>query len=197
MLARPLSEFRTRTQPYIDKNVFAPLRARGGKVIHLDMKDAPGVDLVGNLLDADFLAKLETMHIRSVLVSNLLEHVTNPQEICDVLIAILPSGGYVVATGPHQYPYHLDPIDTMFRPTIAEMHAYFPHTTIIDSAIIDGGNWRRWNPAERGRPLTRFILRLLTPFYRPRKWWEVARQAPYIFKRITAFGLVLRKDAVL
>ena len=25
-------EFRTKTQPYIDNNIFAPLRARGGKV---------------------------------------------------------------------------------------------------------------------------------------------------------------------
>jgi hypothetical protein len=84
---------------------------------------------------------------------------------------ILPPRGYIFVTGPHQYPYHLDPIDTMFRPTIDEMHSYFPHTMIIDSAIIDGGNWRQWN-AERGRPLRRMILRLLIPFYRPAKWWE-------------------------
>lgn len=187
-------EFRTRTQPYIDQNIFAPLRVRGGKVVHLDMKQAPGVDVVGNLLDARFLEELSAMKIHSVMVSNLLEHVTNPQELCGVLLKLVMPGGYIIVTGPHQYPFHLDPIDTMFRPTIKEMHAYFPQTTIIDSAIIDGGNWRQWNVAERGRPLWRMILRLSIPIYRPRKWWEVARQAPYIFKHITAFALVLRKD---
>jgi hypothetical protein len=75
------------------------------------------------------------------------------------------------------------------------MHAHFPQTTIVDSAIIDSGNWRQWNIAERGRPLWRTIVRLFVPFYRPAKWWEVARQTPYIFKHITAFALILRKDA--
>src|SRR6516165_3434611 len=188
-------EFRTQTQPYIDQNIFAPLRARGGKVFHLDIKHAPGVDIVGNLLHAEFLEKLRNMQIRSIMISNLLEHVTNRQEICDVLMKIMPTGGYLFVTGPHNYPYHLDPIDTIFRPTIAEMHAHFSGTSLVDSAIIDSGNWRRWNSAERGRPLWRAIARLLFPLYRPVNWWELARQAPYIFKHITAFALILQKDA--
>src|SRR5260370_9935859 len=171
-------EFRTQKQPYIDQNIFAPLRARGGKVFHLDIKDAPGVDIVGDLLHPDFLAKLINIQIRSIMISNILEHVTNREDICHVLLKILPLGGYLFVTGPHNYPYHLDPIDTMFRPTITEMHAHFPHTTIVDIAIIDGGNWRQWNVAERGRTLWHAIVRLLFPCYRSVKWLEVARQAP-------------------
>jgi hypothetical protein len=82
----------------------------------------------------------------------------------------------------------------MFRPTIAEVHAHFPHTTIVDCAIIDSGNWRQWNIGERGRSLGRTIARLLMPLYRPTKWWELARQSPYIFKHITAYVLILRKE---
>jgi hypothetical protein len=189
-------EFRTKTQPYIDENIFASLRARGGKVYHLDVKQASGVDIVGDLLDPLLLRRIESMQINSIMLSNLLEHVTNRQEICHLALTILPPGGYLFVTGPHDYPYHSDPIDTMFRPTIEEMHGYFPHTTIVDSAIIDSGNWRQWNIAERGRPLWRTIARLFVPFYRPSKWLEVARQTPYIFKHITAFALILRKDAV-
>ena len=48
-------EFRTTVQPHIDAKVFAPLRARGGKVLHLDIKAAEGVDIVGDLLDPGFL----------------------------------------------------------------------------------------------------------------------------------------------
>ena len=51
-------EFRTVTQPYIDHNIFTPLRKRGGTVYHADIKAAPGVDLVGDLLDPAFLAEL-------------------------------------------------------------------------------------------------------------------------------------------
>jgi hypothetical protein len=189
-------EFRTVTQPYIDHNIFTPLRKRGGTVYHADIKAAPGVDLVGDLLDPVFLAELSKLQIRSAMISNLFEHVTIRQQICDVVMKIVPSDGYIFVSGPHRYPYHADPIDTMFRPSIEEMHAHFPGTRIVDSAIIDSGNWRQWNAAERGRTLGRTLARLLVPFYRPRKWWELARQSPYIFRHIKAFAVVLRKEAV-
>jgi glycosyltransferase involved in cell wall biosynthesis len=187
-------EFRTQTQPYIDQNIFAPLRARGGKVIHLDIKAAPGVDMVGDLLDPAFLHRISQMHVRTAMISNLFEHVTVREEICNVVMRILPPGGHVFVSGPYQYPYHADPIDTLFRPTVAEMHGHFPGTGIVDSAIIDSGNWRQWNKAERGRPLGRALARLFLPFYRPVKWLEVVRQTPYVFRHITAFAVVLRKS---
>jgi hypothetical protein len=189
-------EFRSTVQPYIERNVFAPLAARGGKVIHLDIKPAPGVDVVGDLLDPNFLETVATMKVRSVMVSNLFEHVQHRQAICNVIMRILPDGGYLIVSGPHNYPYHADPIDTMFRPSIPEMHSHFPGTQVVDSAIIDSGNWRQWNVAERGRTLSRALLRLCVPFYRPRKWLELARQSPYIFKHITAFAMVLRKQPI-
>jgi hypothetical protein len=188
-------EFRTQIQPYIEQNIFAPLRARSEHVYHLDIKSAAGVDIVGDLLDPVFLDQITKMQIRSVIISNLFEHVIVRRQICDVVMSILPPGGYLFISGPRSYPYHADPIDTMFRPTIEEMHAHFPGTKIMDSGIISSGNWRQWDAAERGRPLARTVLRLLFPFYRPKKWWELARQALYIFKHISAFVLVLRKEA--
>src|SRR3981081_2029649 len=110
-------EFRTRTQPWIDENIFAPIRKLGGKVYHLDIKEAEGVDIVGDLFDPKFLDRIAQMNVRWVMVSNLFEHVTNRQDIADVLLKIVPAGGYVVVSGPQSYPYHADPIDTMFRPT--------------------------------------------------------------------------------
>lgn len=188
-------EFRTQVQPYIEKNIFAPLLSRSSRIYHLDIKDAPGVDIVGDLLKADVRDRVRNMDVRSVMVSNFFEHVVARQPICDAIMDVIPENGLIFVSGPHCYPYHADPIDTMFRPTIAEMHAHFPGTQIVDSAIIDSGNWRQWDPAERGRPLGRTIVRLLVPFYRPAKWWELARQAPYIIKPISAFALILRKSA--
>jgi len=186
-------EFRTQTQPYIDSQIFAPLRRRGGTVYHLDMKPDPGVDLVGDLLDASFRNSIRKLTIRSAMVSNLLEHVTNREEICETLLDVIPEGGHVIVSGPSRYPYHADPIDTMFRPSIDEVAHLFPGTHIVESAIVDSGNWRQWNVAERGRPLSQSLLRLMVPFYRPKKWLELARQSPYIFKHIQAFAVVLRK----
>jgi hypothetical protein len=188
-------EFRTRTQPWIDENIFAPIRNHGGKVYHLDIKEAEGVDIVGDLFDPAFLERIARMKVKSILVSNLFEHVTNRQDIADVLLKIVPPGGYIIVSGPQRYPYHADPIDTMFRPTLEEMHAHFPGTEIVESAEIDSGNWRQWHVGERGRSLSRTLARLLVPFYRPKKWWELARQSPYLVKHITAFAMILRVPA--
>ena len=56
-------EFRTQTQPYIDKNIFAPLRARGGKIYHLDVKYSPDIDIVGDLFDPAVLEKIAKLEI--------------------------------------------------------------------------------------------------------------------------------------
>lgn len=187
-------DFRTRVQPYIEQNVFEPLRRRGGKVYHLDIKPDPGVDIVGDLLDPVFLKKVSQLQVRSIMLSNVLEHITNYREICQVLLKVVPVGGYLFVSGPHDYPFHADPIDTMFRPTIMEVASLFPDTQVVESAIIDSGNWRHWKAAERGRSLGRTLVRLLVPIYRPAKWWELVRQAPYLVKHIKAFAVVLRKQ---
>jgi hypothetical protein len=187
-------EYRTIMQPWIDQNIFAPIRSRGGKVYHLDMKQARGVDIVGDLLDREFLDRIAKMRVKSVMVSSLFQYVTNRQGVADVLLKIVPPGGYIIVSGPQSFPYCPDPIDTMFRPTIEQMRKHFPGTEIVESAVIDSGNWRQWDARERGRSLARTVVRLIVPFYRPLKWWEeLARGRPYFFKHITAFAIILRK----
>jgi hypothetical protein len=186
-------DYRTIRQPWINQNIFAPIRKRGGKVYHLDMKEARGVDIVGDLLDREFLDRIAQMQVKSVMVSGLFLHLPNRQEVANILLKIVPPGGYIIVSGPKSSPYCPDPIDTMFRPTIEEMHKHFPGTEIVDSAIIDSGTWHQWDARERGRSLARSIARLLVPFYRPLKWWEMARGLPYFFKHITSFVIILRK----
>src|SRR5262249_28315870 len=66
------ADYRTIRQPWIDENIFAPIRKRGGKVYHLDMKEAPGVDIVGDLLDCEFLDRIAQMKVKSGLSRPLL-----------------------------------------------------------------------------------------------------------------------------
>lgn len=124
-------EFRTREQPWIDRYIFAPPRRRGMKIVHLDLQNLPSVDLVGDLTEPGFLAKLRSMRFRSVFCSNLLEHVPNPEEIAEAAVEAVEPGGYLLASCPNRFPYHLDPIDTMFRPSPEELPAIFPHTEVI------------------------------------------------------------------
>jgi SAM-dependent methyltransferase len=99
-------------------NCPAPLTRSGCRVIHLDMKKADGVDVSGDLTDPAFVEKLASLRVRSVLCSNVLEHVTDPARLARRLEELLPAGGYLIVTVPHEFPYHADPIDTLFRPPL-------------------------------------------------------------------------------
>jgi len=166
--------FRRVEQPYIDKYLFEPARARNLKVVHVDTKAAAGIDLVGDLTDPNFLRHVTTLNIRSVMCCNLLEHVTDRQIVCDAMRSMVGPGGYLFLTVPYRFPYHEDPIDTMFRPTIDELARLFPGTSIHKAAIV-----RARRPAvemsDSRRPLLRMIVRSAIPFYRPRRWWTVVR----------------------
>ena len=186
-------EYRTRYQPFIQENVFAPLAARGGRVWHTDLKPEPGIDLVGDLLDPGFCARLAQLGARTVTAFNVLTHVTDRHAFARTALQLVPAGGYLMVTGPHRLPATEDPVDTRYRPTATEAATLFPGTEVVASTMIDGGNWRQWRADERGRSLPRTVLRMATPFYRPKQWLDVARQAPYLFRSIQTFGLVLRK----
>ena len=133
------AEFRTREQPWIDKYIFARARSLNLPVVHTDMRPQEGVDLVGDLTDPAFLASVTQKQFRSVFCSNLLEHVPNREEIARALIASVIPGGYIIVSGPYGFPYHPDPIDTMFRPSVEEMAALFPGTSLVRGEIVSCG----------------------------------------------------------
>jgi len=189
-------DYRTRVQPFVDANVFAPLRARGGAVVHTDIKRAPGVDLVGDLLDPAFREQLCALDIRTALVNNILHHLPERSPVARAVAEIVPRGGHILVSGPYRYPRHYDPIETMYRPTPEAAASEFPGTEIVDRAIIDSGNWRQWTPGERGgRSLGRFLLRIAAPFHRPREWARTLPHLPYVFRHMKAYAVLLRKTA--
>ncbi len=189
-------EFRTCTQPYIEQYIFAPLRRRGGPIWHLDRLDAPGVDIVGDLDNAAFLADLRCrLRIRTAILGNVLEHVPRRFDLARAVAELVPEGGHLLVTGPMAYPFHAEPVDTMFRPTLQSAAAHFPSTRLVHSRAIDLGNWHQWRRDERGRSLKRLLLRLSVPFYRPRCWRGVIGQAPYLFRHARTYALMLQKVA--
>jgi hypothetical protein len=179
-------------QPWIDKEVFLPVERRG-EIVHLDMKQAPGVDLVGDLTDPSFLARLQSMQFRSVFCSNLLEHVENPRALCEIIASILPEDGLLFASCPHHYPYHPDPIDTLLRPGVSELAAMFPGMAVIDAEMVDGGRYLDWCAIEPVR-FAMLAVRSLAPFYRPKNWILNQGYLPWLFRRVSASCVVMRKQ---
>ncbi len=185
--------FWTLRQPWIGKEIWGPVGEAGGEVVHTDVEDVAGVDLAGDLYDDRFLERLREMGFRSLLVANLLEHVREPAQLAQRLLSILPAGGLLFVTVPHRYPYHASPIDTQFRPSIGELHALFPSTTLRQSEVVRAGTY--WDDIDR-RPLTLVtkVLRLALPFYAPRGWLTVASHLGWLNRNFEVTCLVLRKN---
>ena len=45
-------QYRTEKQPWIEQRIFAPLAARGVRIVFCDLKDSPGVDIVADPMTA-------------------------------------------------------------------------------------------------------------------------------------------------
>jgi SAM-dependent methyltransferase len=124
--------FRTVEQPHIDRHVFAPLRARGVEVSHLDARAEPGVDIVADI------ATLEG--VRSdydvAICTSLLEHVVDRRDTTKNICRVVKPGGVLILTVPLRYPIHLDPIDTGFRPTPAELRQLVPWNDVLESSRL-------------------------------------------------------------
>lgn len=134
------ADFRKLGQPWVDRYVFAPLRSAGRKVVHTDVWQADGVDLVGDLLDSSFRQELRERGFKSAIFSNVLEHVRERERLSEAVASILPPGGLLFVSVPRRFPYHPDPIDTMYRPGLAELAALFPDTALEHGEVLSCGN---------------------------------------------------------
>ena len=115
-------KFRSEVQPHIDTYVFAPLRARGLEIVHLDAKSQSGVDFVCDVTDpdVDLVASLGR-RFDVVLCCNLLEHVVDREHTVRNVTRSVAPRGLLVLTVPGRYRYHEDPIDTLYRPSPHEL----------------------------------------------------------------------------
>ena len=186
-------KFREQEQPWIDELLFKPARSKGYSVIHTDIKNDIGVDLVGDLCNVDFLKQLSEMNIQSVICSNLLEHINNREEISKIISSIVPKNGYLFVTVPYKYPYHCDPIDTMFRPSIQELSSLFPDFKIVNGEILPGGYLVKSTTTTPILYTLAMLIRLMLPIYQPLRWFDSLKYALWLFKDISVTCIVLKK----
>ena len=74
----------------------------------------------------------KAIHPKTVLCCNMFEHVDDRYKFASICDEVLSPGGYLLITVPHSYPYHLDPIDTMFRPSVDEIAKLFPYYELVE-----------------------------------------------------------------
>ena len=201
-LGSSTNDFRERVQPHIYANLFQPLEKKDVRVYHVDLKKDDGVDLVGDIADLKFLSELKELSPASLICSNLLEHLNDRGKFGRSVVDLVPVGGYIFVSCPKDYPYHPDPIDTMFRPTIQELAAEFPSTKLIEGEIVPCGTWREKELYDCSLNYLacffrkfRKLIRLLVPFYKPREWLDLilGRNGIEPKRRISATCVILQK----
>lgn len=128
--------FRLVKKPHIEQRLLKPLREAGFEILQVDLKKEKGVDLAGDLYDKNIQIMLQSRGFRSAIFSNVLEHVPDPAALAAITEDIVASGGYLLVTVPRAYPYHPDPIDTLFRPTPDELVALYLHSDALDALVL-------------------------------------------------------------
>lgn len=184
-------EFRTNVQPYIHEKIFKPLAENNIRTVHLDLKKDAGVDMNGDLLEPGFRKVLKERNFDVVICSNLLEHVPETKNFCNAIVDILGAGSRLIVTVPYRYPYHKDPIDTMFRPSVQELYFMFPGTRMITGNYVQSDMSMWGNMRKNWKFGVLSVIRLLA-FHRP-GWKNYIQYFRHIPARYAATCLVLEK----
>jgi hypothetical protein len=192
-LGSSTAAFRERIQPWTETGLFGPLRARGVAIVHVDMREEPGVDLRADLTNRGDVPRLQALSPRALLCCNLLEHVTRPDQLARHCLEILPTGGLAFVTVPFSYPHHRDPIDTMYRPDPSGLSALFDGAKLLDSAIIGAGVSYRDEVRQRPWILLRHIARLPAPFVSFERWRRSMAKLYWLFAEYRVTCAVFEK----
>jgi SAM-dependent methyltransferase len=195
-------EYRTKVQPHIEKFIFRPLKENNIKVIHTDIVNEQGVDIVGDLTSPEFIIQLEKNKYDLIICSNLLEHLKEKQLIVDAILEILPKASKAIITVPYNYPYHLDPIDTMYRPNTNELHQLFKNTELLKEEILIGKSVNKntisinyWQKLKI-TPLILFklLVRVLFPFYKTKVWLYTFLSLKNMFSPFSVSCILIKKQ---
>ena len=162
--------FREVEQPWTSQELFAPLRASGVRVIHLDFREGDGIDVRADILDDADVPRLKALGAKSILCCNLLEHVADPKRLAARCLEIVQPGGLVFVTVPYSYPHHRDPIDTMYRPAPEELAKLFAPARMLRGEILDVGESYRDQVKRRPWIMLRHAFRAPIPFIDKEKW---------------------------
>ena len=186
------SSFREIEQPWTERRLFAPLRARGISVVHLDTREGPGIDMRADILDPADLPRIKALKPRAILCCNILEHVGDPGALARTCLDIVGPGGIIFVTVPYSYPHHRDPIDTMFRPTPDSLAAIFRPAAMERGEIIEVGESYLGQVRRRPWILLRHVSRFPFPFIGFQGWKRSMAKLYWLVHNYAVTGAVFR-----
>ncbi len=173
-----------KTKPWVHENVFNMLGESGSKILHVDIKDIPGIDIIQDLSipnSLDFCDKLSGSKL--FILANVLEHIPKKfhSDFLNKIYAKMANQDGLLISAPYKYPYHKDPIDNMYRPNPDQLKTLLPLKWIA-SEIVTAGSYREQFAKLK---LTKKIIKFLQPlwfFQKPSRYLDNHRLI-YLFKK--------------
>lgn len=189
------AEFRERRQFFIDEKIFPALAKKGIPVVHSDIKEADGVDIVADIMNDDDLKRLRSPKAKTVLCSKMLEHVPSAPMMVERLACLLPPGGVMLVTVPNSYLNHPAPIDTLLRPDTGELGKLFGQLMMIHGSIVNGLTESE-ELIKDPSLFPRRIARTFIPFLRFGIWLSTLDRWRWLFSHYRARCVVLSKPLI-
>lgn len=180
----------SKKQPWIKENIHDSIESLGGRIISLDIKNAPGVDIVGDIADPRLIERLGKYDFSAVFCFNVLEHVNDRENFVRLLSDLVPKKSYLFVSVPKEYPYHPDPIDTLYRPSVE---------CLIDSfkglKFVEGVTVVQDTASSKLSYLSKFkvFFRLLLPFYQFNRWKGIISKVFWVRSNYSVTVAVFKK----
>ena len=184
--------FRERKQGFIQEDIIQPLEDRGVKIIHVDLEDDEGVDIAGDIFDENTFNQIKSHAPKSIICANVLEHVLDPPTLADRCTEISDDAGYAFVTVPHSFPYHLAPIDTLFRPSVEEIEALFPDCTLESGTIVNCGSFGK-QLVKSPSAIARHLAKMIIPWPSFDHWKATMSRNAWLFKDYRVSCAVFKK----
>ena len=133
-----------KTKPWVSKNVFDLFKKQKAKILHVDAENFSGVDIVQDLSEPNSLAFCDNLKgSKLFILANVLEHIPKKAhaEFLNKIYSKMKSKDGLMITVPYDYPYHADPIDTMYRPSPSELKKLLP-LAWLEGEIVSAGSFK-------------------------------------------------------
>ena len=194
-LGSATAHFRTVFKPHIDQKIHAPLRERDVKIVHSDAKSGDGVDISGDFRSEQVKGQLAGVGARCVLCCNMFEHVEDRGQLARLCSDTLAPDGILIVTVPRSYPYHLDPIDTYYRPSPEEIADMFPGFILLEATSLEAGNyWEDIRTADNfALELVRTAAKVVLPLGGLKMWKSRLHKFLWLARPYVVAAVVLRK----
>ena len=132
-------------QPYIKKNLIDELIAKQCTIKNIDIRFEEGVDIVGDVTNTNFIRQIKNLSPDVIICSNLLEHLEDRTAFCAGLSQMMGESTLLIVSVPYKFPYHEDPIDTLFRPNLIDLQKTFNSLKFVDGRIVDCGTYHSYS----------------------------------------------------